>query len=421
MYVPALATKGPHSFICIQHLNACLQIVQHLRHYTEPMFQRYIVRIIFMVPVYAICSFASILAKDAAIYITTVRDCYEAWIIYNFMSLCLAYVGGPGAVEVKMQGVVLLPSWTAFTCCLPPMPVNGHFVRVVKRGALQFVFLKPILAALTLVLYATDHYTEGNWSPGGSYLWITVIYNITYTVALYALLLFYLGTHELLAPFRPLLKFVLVKSVIFLTFWQGLFISIAVGAGVVPSAEHGTAIQNFLICCEMLPAAICIIFAFPWREFEDGTASGKRRLAADVGHAMSIRDLVADTVHQFAPTYQDYVLYSDGTAKPAGQRANGALNADDSDLLSSVEMAGIDAWNGAGGGPGNGGDGAAVVRGDTGVGRGAAGRSRYLANEEDDQGLQGVDGRRGRGGSGGAGAATDAEARWQSISLTPPH
>ena len=52
------------------------------------------------------------------------------------------------------------------------------------------------------------------------YLWITIIYNITYTVALYALLLFYMGTHELLAPFNPLLKFTVVKMVVFLTFWQ---------------------------------------------------------------------------------------------------------------------------------------------------------------------------------------------------------
>lgn len=31
---------------------------------------------------------------------------YEAWVIYNFMSLCFAYVGGPGAVVVKSEGKV---------------------------------------------------------------------------------------------------------------------------------------------------------------------------------------------------------------------------------------------------------------------------------------------------------------------------
>ena len=90
---------------------------------------------------------------------------YEAWVIYNFMALCLAYVGGPGAVEVKMHGFVLLPSWAAGTCCLPPLPVNGRFVRYTKQMALQFVLVKPVLAVLTLVLYSTGSYTEGDWAP----------------------------------------------------------------------------------------------------------------------------------------------------------------------------------------------------------------------------------------------------------------
>ena len=56
--------------------------------------------------------------------------------------------------------------------------------------------------------------------PACSYLWITIVYNVTYTLALYALLLFYLGTHDLLAPFKPMLKFLVVKSIVFMTFWQ---------------------------------------------------------------------------------------------------------------------------------------------------------------------------------------------------------
>lgn len=290
------------------------------------------------------CSFASLLAEDASIYIATIRDCYEAWIIYNFMSLCLEYVGGPGAVEIKMQGVVLLPSWSACTCCLSPLQVNGQFIRSVKRGALQFVIVKPILAILTVILYATGHYTEGDWSVSGSYLWITIVYNITYTVALYALLLFYMGTHELLEPFRPLLKFILVKSVIFLTYWQGLIISIFVGVSIIPSAEDGNAVQNWLTSVEMLPAAIFMLFAFPWKEFASDAPTGLGRTQAL--HAMSVGDVVTDTMHQFAPTYQNYVLYSDGTAKggPGGafgkSYAGPMMQSHESDpgLLYDVEM-----------------------------------------------------------------------------------
>jgi hypothetical protein len=107
---------------------------------------------------------------------------------------------------------------------------------------------------------------------------------------------------------------------------QGLGIAILVGTGAIPSAGDGNNVQNFLICAEMLPAAICMLFAFPWRDYAAGGRGGLS--GGTVGHAMSIRDLVSDTVHQFAPTYQDYVLYSDGTASkeaasPAGEKPGG--------------------------------------------------------------------------------------------------
>ena len=84
--------------------------------------------------------------------------------IYNFMSLCMAYIGGPGAVVVKCEGKVLQPSWALMTCCMKPMPVDGFFLRKCKQGTLQFVIIKPILAILTLVLFIGGKYQVGNWS-----------------------------------------------------------------------------------------------------------------------------------------------------------------------------------------------------------------------------------------------------------------
>lgn len=167
------------------------------------------------------------------------------------------------------------------------------------------------------------HAAPACFPPSTRYLWVTIVYNLTYTVALYGLLLFYLGTHELLAPFKPLLKFALVKAVIFLSYWQGLFISIATGAGaidtggtvragrlleleprseevaqcrgVVPlgparvpsvAAEDGTNLQSWLLCVEMLPAAIFMLFAFPWAEY---VVAGGNISGGNITHAISIR------------------------------------------------------------------------------------------------------------------------------------
>lgn len=63
------------------------------------------------------------------------------------------------------------------------------------------------------------------------------------------------GTHELLAPFKPLLKFALVKAVIFLSYWQGLFISIATGAGAIPTSAWRTASAVAAAAAAFVPPA----------------------------------------------------------------------------------------------------------------------------------------------------------------------
>ncbi len=52
------------------------------------------------------------------------------------------------------------------------------------------------------------------------YFYISIVYNVCYTVALMGLLLFWVGAEDPLKPYKPLLKFVTVKTVVFLTFWQ---------------------------------------------------------------------------------------------------------------------------------------------------------------------------------------------------------
>lgn len=58
-------------------------------------------------------------------------------------------------------------------------------------------------------------------SVASGYLYVTIIYNISVSLSLYALFLFYFATRALLSPYSPMLKFLVVKSIIFLSFWQG--------------------------------------------------------------------------------------------------------------------------------------------------------------------------------------------------------
>ncbi|XP_010524824.1 PREDICTED: transmembrane protein 184A-like [Tarenaya hassleriana] len=302
---------------------ALFHIYRHLLNYTEPTFQRYIVRIIFMVPVYALMSFLSLVLPRSSIYFNSIREVYEAWVIYNFLSLCLAWVGGPGAVVLSLSGRSLKPSWCLMTCCFPPLPLDGRFIRRCKQGCLQFVILKPILVAVTLILYAKGKYKDGNFSPDQSYLYITIIYTISYTVALYALVLFYMACKDLLQPFNPVPKFVIIKSVVFLTYWQGVLVFLAAKSGLIRDEEEAALFQNFIICLEMLIAAAGHLYAFPYKEYAGANVGGARSFTGSLAHAVKLNDFYHDTVHQFAPTYHDYVLYNhnDGDEGPRKYRS----------------------------------------------------------------------------------------------------
>ncbi|KAH7571216.1 hypothetical protein ACOSP7_013593 [Xanthoceras sorbifolium] len=300
------------AFICTAGATALaiLHIYRHLLNYTEPTYQRFIVRIIFMVPVYALMSFSALVFPESAIYFNSIREVYEAWVIYNFLSLCLAWVGGPGAVVLSLSGRVLKPMWCLMTCCFPPMALDGRFIRRCKQGCLQFVILKPILVAVTLILYAKGKYKDGNFSPKQAYLYLTIIYTLSYTMALYALALFYMACRDLLQPFNPVPKFIIIKSVVFLTYWQGVLVFLAAKSGFIKNAEEAAEFQNFIICVEMLIAAVGHLYAFPYKEYAGANIGRSHGLTASLAHALKLNDFYHDTVHQFAPTYHDYVLYN---------------------------------------------------------------------------------------------------------------
>ncbi|XP_067087805.1 transmembrane protein 184B-like [Osmerus mordax] len=116
-------------------------------------------------------------------------------------------------------------------------------------------------------------------SVAGGYLYVTIIYNVSVSLSLYALFLFYFATRDLLVPYSPMLKFFMVKSVIFLSFWQGMLLAILEKCGAIPqinSAEvsvgEGTVAagyQNFIICIEMFFAAVALRYAFTYKVYMD--------------------------------------------------------------------------------------------------------------------------------------------------------
>ncbi|XP_008696517.2 transmembrane protein 184A [Ursus maritimus] len=334
----ALARGVSGVFVWTALVLTCHQIYLHLRSYTVPSEQRYIIRLLFIVPVYAFDSWLSLLllgGHQYYVYFDSVRDCYEAFVIYSFLSLCFQYLGGESAIMAEIRGKPIRSSCVYGTCCLQGMSYSIGFLRFCKQATLQFCIVKPIMAVVTIVLQAFGKYHDGDFNIHSGYLYITLVYNVSVSLALYALFLFYFATRELLQPFEPVLKFFTIKAVIFLSFWQGMLLAVLEKCGVIPEVQviDGSKVgagtlaagyQNFIICIEMLFASIALRYAFTCQVYAEKKENSPapeapmRSISSGLKETMSPQDIVQDAVHNFSPAYQHYTQQATHEAPSPG-------------------------------------------------------------------------------------------------------
>mmetsp|Transcript_13535 Transcript_13535/g.38503 ORF Transcript_13535/g.38503 Transcript_13535/m.38503 type:complete len:165 (+) Transcript_13535:331-825(+) len=68
------------------------QVATHYENYTKPVYQRRIIRILWMVPMYGLCSWFALRFKDAEVFLDTIREFYEAFVIYNFYMFLITFL-----------------------------------------------------------------------------------------------------------------------------------------------------------------------------------------------------------------------------------------------------------------------------------------------------------------------------------------
>ncbi|XP_049591578.1 transmembrane protein 184C isoform X3 [Syngnathus scovelli] len=259
-------------------------ILQHLVHYTQPELQRPIIRILWMVPIYSLDSWLALRYPGLAIYVDTCRECYEAYVIYNFLVFLLNFLSNqyPSLVlmlEVQQQQDHLPP-----LCCCPPWPMGEVLLFRCKLGVLQYTVVRPVTTVTALVCQLCGVYDEANFSFRNAWSYLVIINNISQLFAMYCLVLLYRALKEELTPIRPVGKFLCVKLVVFVSFWQAVLIAFLVKVGVISEKRTwdwasveavATGLQDFIICIEMFLAAIAHHYTFTHKpyiqEAEEGT------------------------------------------------------------------------------------------------------------------------------------------------------
>lgn len=120
--------------------------------------------------------------------------------------------------------------------------------------------------------------------------------NVSISYAFYYLVLFYLALGDHLAPFHPVPKFLCIKAVLFLSFWQSVFIAFLVRLNIIHDVGSwtkenvSTGIQNLLICVEMFLAAIAHQYAFPSESYKGGSSLRKSLLTDNLSLEDALKD-----------------------------------------------------------------------------------------------------------------------------------
>ena len=323
-FIESQGTIAVTSCVTVAAVIICTALVySHLRRLSRTDLQYPIIRIVILVPIYAIASMISlasgVVVAQAA---TTVRDVYEvsrhrgggsagparprtapssqilpcrrigrascsprgarqarrdccrcpriraapqAYAVYIFFVLVVDYAGGESAVVGAWSSdlrVSVAHVWPCGACCAR-VPLDARFLRFCRRVMVQFVLTKVLAAMLSLVMLAAGEFENPIFT------WVLFTwYTISYTAALYYLFLFYLGVKPQLKGLRAPVKFAVFKLAVFFTYY------VALGVRSLPNLDGGPEKWEAfvtIVCMGLLAPAFWL--AFGSAEFAVGGAS----------------------------------------------------------------------------------------------------------------------------------------------------
>ncbi|CAN1149743.1 Transmembrane protein 184C [Linum perenne] len=246
-------------------------ISQHLFYWKNPKEQKAIIIILLMAPIYAIVSFVGLLdirgSEAFFMFLESIKECYEALVIAKFLALMYSYLNismSKNIVPDEIKGREIHHSFPMTLFQPHTVRLDHRNLKLLKLWTWQFVVIRPVCSVLMITLRILQIYPSWlSWT-------FTIILNVSVSLALYSLVIFYHVFAKELAPHSPLAKFMCIKGIVFFCFWQGIVLSVLVAMGVIKShhywltVEHiEEAFQNILVCVEMVVFAVLQQYAYP--------------------------------------------------------------------------------------------------------------------------------------------------------------
>jgi hypothetical protein len=166
------------TFTLLSCLITLFHMTSHLRKMNQPFVQRKIMAILWMSPVYGLTSFLSlVLPPSGEPYLGILKDFYESYVIYQFLSFLIAVLGRGDrhtvVTTLSRHTDHLKPPYRWLHCLFHPRPEESNEAMAnavlleCQILAMQFVFFKPATAIVGFVLEAAgpeSNSGESQWA-----------------------------------------------------------------------------------------------------------------------------------------------------------------------------------------------------------------------------------------------------------------
>ncbi|XP_049641596.1 transmembrane protein 184C-like [Suncus etruscus] len=251
-------------------------ILQHVVHLSRPDLQKPIIRILWMVPIFSLASWGCLLWPDHATYLETLREFYEAFVIYSFMGLLANFVQ---AQYPSLEAILEAKGKQRFPfpfCWCPPHQAGQRVLCRCKLAVLQHITIRLFSSVIAAICEFLHVYKHGTISVSSAWLYLAILNGVSETFAVYSLVVLHQTLKEELKPIQPVGKFVCMKLVLFLTNWQGVIIAGLLKSHVISETSTwdwqtakavGAGLQNFALCMEMFVAAIVFQYSYSYTPY----------------------------------------------------------------------------------------------------------------------------------------------------------
>ncbi|KAE8408389.1 organic solute transporter Ostalpha-domain-containing protein [Aspergillus pseudonomiae] len=247
---------------------------RHAMRMSNPNEQLKIMRICNLIPSYQVLSFISICFPNSYIYLQGFTEVLQGVALYAFLMLLCDFMAPNDKSKVEFfSSLETKRQWQ------PKKKRDGlAFLSLTWYSVLQYPIITWVAAVSQVVTQSLHIYCLDSTAPHFAHVWLQVITSLSTSIAINAILQFYMNMKGYMTEHRPLLKLMAFKLIVGVVLLEKILFLILTGTKVLKPTASMTYIDvmmglpTMVICVQMVPLSFLVLYAYRTKPYEISTS-----------------------------------------------------------------------------------------------------------------------------------------------------